>query len=238
MEAPTPTRGAPATLQHIPAAALPSLEAALESEAKVAMLKETNAELIRYGMTGDATPRSRMDVPPASGHADGDSLDAGLLPRPSVRQTVYALPIDRNASQGPVSQSAPGTVIDALQEFRAHHGLAPGRYIHRPIPVAVVMNRISFTTIFTISNSLMCNTVNGRVGRTNRSAFPARHIVINGRRRTGTPATTVVMQPCTTKFAIGMGLMCSTVNGRVGRTSRSAFPAQHIVFSRRRREET
>ncbi len=54
MEAPTPTRGAPATLQHIPAAAL--LEAALESEAKVAMLKELDAELIRYGMTGDATP--------------------------------------------------------------------------------------------------------------------------------------------------------------------------------------
>jgi hypothetical protein len=85
---------------------------------------------------------------------------------------------------------------------------------------------------------LMCSTVNGRVGHTSRSAFPARHIVINGRRRTGTPATTVVMQPCTTKFAIGMGLMCSTVNGRVGRTSRSAFPAQHIVFSRRRRKGT
>jgi hypothetical protein len=108
VEAPTPTRGAPAALQHIPAEAL--LEAALESEAKEAMLQEINAELIRYGMPGDATPRSRMDVPPASGHADGDSLGAGLLPRPSVRRTVYALPVDQNASQGPDSQSAPGPV--------------------------------------------------------------------------------------------------------------------------------
>jgi hypothetical protein len=91
------------------------------------------------------------------------------------------------------------------------------------------MHRISVTTIITISDSLMCNTVNGRVGRTSRSAFPARHIVINGRRRTGTPETTVVVQPCTTKFAIGMGRMCSTVNGRVGRTSRSAFRCEPAV---------
>jgi hypothetical protein len=41
MEAPTPTRGAPATLQQIPAAALLPVEAALESEAKVATLQET-----------------------------------------------------------------------------------------------------------------------------------------------------------------------------------------------------
>ena len=61
MEAPTPTQSAPAALQHIPAAAL--LEAALESEAKVATLKETYDELVRTSMTGDATPRSRMDVP-------------------------------------------------------------------------------------------------------------------------------------------------------------------------------
>ncbi len=63
MEAPTPTRGAPAALQQIPAEAL--LQAALESEAKVAMLQEINEELIRYGVTDDATPRSRMGVPPA-----------------------------------------------------------------------------------------------------------------------------------------------------------------------------
>ena len=74
MEAPTPTQSAPAALQHIPAAAL--LEAALESEDKVATLKETYDELVRTGMAGDATPRSRMDVPPADGYTDGDSAHA------------------------------------------------------------------------------------------------------------------------------------------------------------------
>ena len=39
MEAQTPTQNAPAALQHIPAAAL--LDAALESEEKVATLKQT-----------------------------------------------------------------------------------------------------------------------------------------------------------------------------------------------------
>jgi hypothetical protein len=77
MEAPTPTRGAPAALRQIPAEA--PLQAALESEAKAAMLKEINEELVRYGVTGDATPRSQMGVPPAHGHADGESLDAGLF---------------------------------------------------------------------------------------------------------------------------------------------------------------
>jgi hypothetical protein len=55
MGEPTPTQGAPAALQHIPAAAL--LAAALESEAKVATLQETYAELIEYSVTGvNATP--------------------------------------------------------------------------------------------------------------------------------------------------------------------------------------
>ena len=66
MEAPTPTQSAPAALQHIPAAAL--LEAALESEAKVATLKETYEELLRTSVTGDATPRSVLtDGCPAGG---------------------------------------------------------------------------------------------------------------------------------------------------------------------------
>ncbi len=66
MEAPTPTRGAPAALQHIPAEAL--LEAALESEAKVAMLKEINEELIRYGKSISLAHPSRysrhLSTPP------------------------------------------------------------------------------------------------------------------------------------------------------------------------------
>jgi hypothetical protein len=84
------TEGAPAALQHIPAAAL--LEAALESEAKVATLQETYAELIQYSMTGvNATPRSRMDVPPADGSTDGDSVHAGRLrTSPTGRQTIFA----------------------------------------------------------------------------------------------------------------------------------------------------
>ena len=94
--------------------------------------------------------------------------------------------------------------------------MALHRCIHRPIPVAVVMHRISVTTIITISNSLMCNTVNGRVGRTSRSAFPAQHIVFSRRRRKGTPATTAVVQICTTEFRSDMVLMRSTVNGKVG----------------------
>ena len=49
-------------------------------------------------------------------------------------------------------------------------------------------------------------------------AFPAQHIVFSRRRRKSTPATAVVMKICTTKFASGVGMMCSTVNGRVGRT--------------------
>ncbi len=48
------------------------------------------------------------------------------------------------------------------------------------------------TTVFRIDMVLMCSTVNGRVGRTSRSAFPAQHIVFSRRRRKGTPATTVV----------------------------------------------
>ncbi len=86
MEAPTPTRGAPATLQQIPAAAL--LEAALESEARVATLQEAYEELIQSSMTGvNTTPRSRMSVPPADGSTDGDSVHAGRLrPLPDGRR--------------------------------------------------------------------------------------------------------------------------------------------------------
>ena len=93
-------------------------------------------------------------------------------------------------------------------------------------------------TEFRIAMVQVRSTVNGRVGRTSRSAFPAQHIVFSRRRRKGTPATTVVMKICTTEFRNGMVLMCSTVNGRVGRTSRSAFPARHIVINGRRRTGT
>jgi hypothetical protein len=47
-------------------------------------------------------------------------------------------------------------------------------------------------------------------------------------RRAASPVTVVMkLRPCTTKFPIGLDLMGSTVNGPVGRTIQSAFPARH-----------
>ncbi len=63
----------------------------MESEAKVATLQETYEELIEYSMTGvHATPRSRMDVPPTNGSADGDSMRAGRLRPLPIRETIFA----------------------------------------------------------------------------------------------------------------------------------------------------
>jgi hypothetical protein len=118
MEAPTPTRGAPATLQQIPAAAL--LEAALESEAKVATLQEAYEELIQSStMTGmNATPRSRMSVPPADGSTDGDSVHAGRLRPLPVRETIFAWDGDAGNGGSPEARGAAHTSAQMLRKAK------------------------------------------------------------------------------------------------------------------------
>ena len=124
MEAPTPTRGAPATLQQIPAAAL--LEAALESEAKVATLQETYEELIQYSMNGGhATPRSRMDVPPTNGSTDGDSMRAGRLRPLPGRETIFAWDGKDGHGDAPEAHGVAGQMLADMQVFRAQQGIAP-----------------------------------------------------------------------------------------------------------------
>ena len=49
-------------------------EVTLAQEAQVATMKETYEELVQCSLTGDTPQRSRMSVPPAHGHAHGDSL--------------------------------------------------------------------------------------------------------------------------------------------------------------------
>ena len=124
MEAPTPTRGAPATLQQIPAAAL--LEAALESEARVATLQEAYEELVQSSMTGvHATPRSRMDVPPTNGSTDGDSMRAGRLRPLPVRETIFAWDGKDGNGDTPEAHGAAGQMLADMQVFRAQQGIAP-----------------------------------------------------------------------------------------------------------------
>ncbi len=127
-------------------------------------------------------------------------------------------------------------MIDALPAFPAQH-IVFSRRRRKSTPATAVVMKIC-TTEFALGMGLMCSTVNGQIGRTSRSAFPAQHIVFSRRRRKGTPATTAVMKICTTEFRNDMVPVRGTVNGRVGRTGRSAFPAQHIVFHGRRRAST
>ena len=75
MEASTPTPGDRAAIQHMQAADL--LAATIESEAKVATLKEAYEELIRYSVAVDATQSSpsqdgSQDIQ-AAGHIDSTS---------------------------------------------------------------------------------------------------------------------------------------------------------------------
>ena len=141
MEAPTPTRGAPATLQQIPAAAL--LEAALESEARVATLQEAYEELIQSSVTGvHATPRSRMDVPPTNGSTDGDSMRAGRLRPLPGRETIFAWDGKDGNGDTPEAQGAAGQMLADMQVFRAQQGIAPpsshGRALALPGPLILI----------------------------------------------------------------------------------------------------
>jgi hypothetical protein len=68
-------------------------------------------------------------------------------------------------------------------------------------PVAIVMQRVSCTTIMAISNGLMCSTEAGPAGHINRSAFLTRQLARIGRHRI--IPTAIVMQrvSCTTIMA-------------------------------------
>ncbi len=92
----------------------------------MATLQETYEELIEYSMTGmHATPRSRTDVPPTNGSADGDSMRARRLRPLPVRETIFAWDGKDGNGDTPEAHGAAGQMLADMQVFRAQQGIAP-----------------------------------------------------------------------------------------------------------------
>ena len=107
-----------------------------------------------------------------------------------------------------------------MRSWSSESTMALHQFIRRRIPAIVVLQRVSCTTIITISGSLMCITISDSLmcnttvlaGHTNRLAFLARQVSRIGQHRS-IPAIVVLQRAsCATITTISDNLMCFTIS--------------------------